>query len=392
MTVKVRQYKRGGYEVDITMMLPDGKKFRERRKAPVASRSGARRWGENRERHLVQFGRKKSREEVPTFDEFWPRFIEGHCEANHHKPSGIEGKEGVKRNYLGPLFGKKKLDELKQEDIATLKRRLVDFKPATVNNCLTVLSMLLKVAVEWDVIEKVPVKIRLLKVQKTAPKFYDFDQFNWLVEAAGKIDERIMLVVLLGGEAGLRRGEIIALEWSAVDLRRGLMTVERSEWKGEVTETKGMDYRVVPLTRRLRDVLTSVRHLKGDRVLYTDAGESVTAKVLQKWTAKAQKRAGLRATGALHLLRHTFCSHLAMKGAPALSIQRLAGHRNLQTTLRYMHLSPGETDRAIRLLDGPAPVYGDRPVEVAADGTRATGSGDIVETSPQLERKLRVVE
>ena len=68
--------------------------------------------------------------------------------------------------------------------------------------------------------------------------------------------------------------------------------------------------------------------------------------------AKAQRRAKLRATGGMHLLRHTFCSHLAMRGAPALSIQKLAGHKNLQTTLRYMHLSPGETDRAIRLLEG----------------------------------------
>jgi hypothetical protein len=100
---------------------------------------------------------------------------------------------------------------------------------------------------------------------------------------------------------------------------------------------KGMEYRVVPMTRRLRESLARHKHLKGDRVLYTDAGETATAKVIQKWMARVQKRAGLRATGAMHLLRHTFCSHLAMKGAPALSIQRLAGHKNLQTTLRYMH-------------------------------------------------------
>ena len=93
---------------------------------------------------------------------------------------------------------------------------------------------------------------------------------------------------MLGGDAGLRRGEIIALEWSSVDLRRGLLTVERSEWKGNVTETKGMEYRVVPMTRRLKDALAAHRHLKGERVLYTDHGETVTAKVLQKWMAKLE--------------------------------------------------------------------------------------------------------
>ena len=55
----------------------------------------------------------------------------------------------------------------------------------------------------------------------------------------------------------------------------------------------------------------------------------------------------------VHVLRHTFCSHLAMRGAPAKAIQELAGHQDLATTQRYMHLSPAALDAAIRLLDGP---------------------------------------
>lgn len=51
--------------------------------------------------------------------------------------------------------------------------------------------------------------------------------------------------------------------------------------------------------------------------------------------------------------RHTFCSHLAMRGAPATAIQELAGHADLITTQRYMHLSPAAIDAAIRLLDSP---------------------------------------
>ena len=70
---------------------------------------------------------------------------------------------------------------------------------------------------------------------------------------------------------------------------------------------------------------------------------TVTAKVLQKWIAKAQRRAGLKASGALHILRHTFCSHLAMKGAPALSIQKLAGHKNLR--IRSTNRVRGSHDR-----------------------------------------------
>jgi integrase len=58
------------------------------------------------------------------------------------------------------------------------------------------------------------------------------------------------------------------------------------------------------------------------------------------------------------MLRHTFCSHLAMRGAPARAIQELAGHRDLATTERYMHVSPAAVDSAIRWLDSPGVLAG----------------------------------
>jgi site-specific recombinase XerD len=66
---------------------------------------------------------------------------------------------------------------------------------------------------------------------------------------------------------------------------------------------------------------------------------------------KALVVACLRIQEGRHVLRHTFCSHLAMRGAPARAIQELAGHQDLGTTQRYMHLSPAALDAAIRLLE-----------------------------------------
>jgi hypothetical protein len=54
----------------------------------------------------------------------------------------------------------------------------------------------------------------------------------------------------------------------------------------------------------------------------------------------------VEATGNVHILRHTFCSHLAMRGAAPKAIQNLAGHQHLSTTMRYMHLSPSERERS----------------------------------------------
>jgi len=58
----------------------------------------------------------------------------------------------------------------------------------------------------------------------------------------------------------------------------------------------------------------------------------------------------LRVTG-WHVLRHTFCSHLAMRGAAPKAIQDLAGHQSMAVTNRYMHLAPGALRTAIDLLE-----------------------------------------
>ena len=58
-----------GWEVDIQVVLPDGTPVRQRKKAPVSSKSGALRWGKERERHLVRHGSANARKEVPTLAE-----------------------------------------------------------------------------------------------------------------------------------------------------------------------------------------------------------------------------------------------------------------------------------------------------------------------------------
>jgi site-specific recombinase XerD len=124
------------------------------------------------------------------------------------------------------------------------------------------------------------------------------------------------------------------------------------------------------MTDALSDALSRHRHLCGERVFYDTAGHPVTEKVLRGWLAAAQRRAGLPdATGALHILRHTFCSHLAMGSAPAKAIQELAGHEDLSTTLRYMHLSPAARESAIAVLNrrGGGDVFG----EIVETGARS---------------------
>jgi hypothetical protein len=147
--------------MDVRVTLPDGSEHRLRRRAPLSSKAAAQRWGEDRERVWYreltdpQLRAAKSKE-VPTFRKFWPRFLDGHARANRQKPSGIAAKEMIGRVYLLPAVGDRKLDAIKSEHVQRLKHDLQTKSPKTVNNILAVLSVTLRKAVEWKVIDRMP--------------------------------------------------------------------------------------------------------------------------------------------------------------------------------------------------------------------------------------------
>jgi integrase len=349
-------YRPGIWQVDVLYRLPNGKRARDRHRVRVASKSAAQRWGEARERHLLLHGPSlPAKKEVPTLEQFASRFMDGYARANRQKPSGITAKESILNVHLVPLFGLKKLDEIGTEDVQRLKHTLKDRAPKTINNVMTTLSVLLKTAVEWDVIDQLPCSIRLLPIPKASAGFYDFDDYEQLVETARVDGPNAHLIVLLGGEAGLRCGEMIGLQWDDVDLVKRQLCVQRSDWRGHVNIPKGGRLRHVPLTIRLARALREYRHLRGPLVLCQSDGSSLTHNMVSDSVRRAARRAHVTVSGA-HRLRHTFCSHLAMRGAPARAIQEVAGHADLSTTQRYMHLSPAAVESAIRLLDGQRPV------------------------------------
>lgn len=387
MTVTIRKYeksKRVGWEADIRFRWPDRTMFRRRFRAPVNTASQAQRWGEDLERRLYAGGkggtltlskrdvasevspRKADPSEVPTLAAFWPRFVAGHCVANRQKPSGIERKESAFRTWIEPHLGSKRLDEIGAAEIAALKAALAGTSAKSANNVLTTLSACLKFAGPRDsgvgrseglgILERVP-RVRLLPIDSdNVPSWYEVHEYRRLVEASAKLDPRVHLLVLLGGSAGLRRGEMMALKWTDLDLKRGLIHVQRSLWRGrrvaEVHETvpKGGKGRQVRMTAELAAALGKNRNLR-ERVLSDDSGAPITNKLVRTWFERAQRAAGLEVTGAVHRLRHTFCSMLAAEGAPPGAIQRLAGHANIATTMKYMHLSPTTLDGAIGLLN-----------------------------------------
>jgi integrase len=293
------------------------------------------------------------KKEVPKFGVFAKEFMSTYALANN-KPSEQRAKQNILDVWLLPRFKSTPLNEIRMREIETLKANMLEKKksPKRINNTITVLGKILRYAAELELIDSVP-RIKLLRVPPQRFDFLDFEELQRLLEAA-ESDPEIRVAILCGVDAGLRSGEIKGLEWGDLDLKVGLLSVRRSLHRGILTSPKSGRERTLPMTERLRAELKDLRHLKGEAVFCKADGGRYTRAELDWRLMKVCRKAQLRWIG-WHALRHTFCSHLAMRGAPPRTIQELAGHSSLGITQRYMHLTPGAAKEAIRMLEGAPP-------------------------------------
>lgn len=292
--------------------------------------------------------------QVPTLKEFSEDFMATYAKTNNKESEQI-AKQSILNNRLLPHLGERRLDEITLLDVEKLKAKLLakPLEPKSVNNALGVLRKMLRHAKALEIIKSVPT-LEPLKTPPSAFRFLEFEEWEQLVAAAAD-DEEVLVAVLLGGDAGLRVGEIVGLRWMDVDTKRAQVTVRVRDYRGKLGTPKGGKGRTIPLTGRLNAALKKARHLRGEHVICNEDGKRLSWRAIERKLAKVSKRAKIPEV-EWHVLRHTFCSHLAMRGAPARAIQELAGHASITTTQRYMHLSPGASRSAIDLLEGIANV------------------------------------
>jgi integrase len=156
--------------------------------------------------------------------------------------------------------------------------------------------------------------------------------------------------ILVGLRCGLRLGEIMALRWEDVDLVVGRLVVNRAVSRGRIGTPKNGRTREIPLGLDVLRALKDHRHLKGELVFPGPAGRLLHKNETKHPLWRACRRSGLRFIG-WHVLRHTFASHLVMRGAPIRAVQELLGHSTIEMTMRYAHLSPNVTRDVVGLLD-----------------------------------------
>jgi integrase len=207
---------------------------------------------------------------------------------------------------------------------------------------------MLVVAKKRELIEAVP-EVEWLKAPRPEFDFLDFEEAERLV---AKADGEWQAMILTALRTGMRQGELLALRWDDVDLVAGRITVRQNLVRGVIGTPKSGKGREIPLSNDAVRALKAQRHLRGEVVFCNDDGDYFKKNECKHPLWRACKRAGLRRIG-WHVLRHTFASHLVMKGVPIKVVQELLGHATIEMTMRYAHLSPEVARDAVNVLDQP---------------------------------------
>jgi integrase len=215
--------------------------------------------------------------------------------------------------------------------------------PATVNRYRSLLSAIFSLAVRDGVVAMNPVRgVKRLREPAGRVRYLSTGEEAALRRVIRRNCAARELELDLALNTGIRRGALYRLRWEDVD---------------EVSRTarvvsKGGAYHL-PLNAAAMEALRKLRRLP-DPLGYVLATRTRGERPRdgRHWFEDAIKEAGIK-NFRYHDLRHTFASRLVMAGVDIRTVQALMGHRTIQMTLRYSHLSPAHLREAVEKIAGP---------------------------------------
>ena len=304
-------------------------------------------------------------------------FIENHYapQALTHQKAGKATLESL-RSVWGSLY-EKELSQILALDIERVKssRLKAGRKPATVNRDLDRIRSVLSKAVEWAFLSGHPLK----SVKRV--KGADSDRIRYLSDDEGRrlrkaLEERemdrraqresgnawsmergrnglpawpewgytdhLMPIVILALNTGLRRGELLSLDWDHVSISGAVLTVTAGSAKSGKS-------RHIPLNTEALETLKRWHRQHGGKGLVFPGSNGARMWHINSSWETLMESAKLK-NFRFHDLRHDFASKLVMVGVDLNTVRELLGHGDLKMTLRYAHLSPQKLADAVAKL------------------------------------------
>lgn len=265
---------------------------------------------------------------------------------------GIENERRYGRRW-SLLFGKRLLSQISAEDLRLVQAKMMarrakiqangkhssrTWSNGTINRHFAFLRHVLMLALKDGRLTRNPVSVIKFLPEERRTRFLTDEELTRIENIMLPEDWRLVAFAI---ETGLRREEQFQLRWDRLDLESGVITIPLP---------KSGKTRHVPLSEGAKSILRSLDSFIRSPWVYPSPKNP-----LKPWNAQsfvnhvftpALKKLGIQGA-CWHTLRHTAASRRIMAGVDLVSVKEILGHRDIQTTLRYSHLSPGHLREAV---------------------------------------------
>jgi len=284
------------------------------------------------------------KEPTRTFDELMLLYLDGPSSRKRDKE-----RDRYSAKQLYPFFSGREMNGLGAADISEyIKQRSDDdIEPGTINKEIGLLSTAInwaKTDLEWDIPN--PAKGRRLREPEGRIRWLSRQEAETLLKSASSTPHLVDFIKL-GLHTGMRKGEMLGLEWNRVDLENGLIYLGSEHQKNGKQGS-------IPLNAVAREALLSRDKMRKKYcpdarwVFCTRQGTRLAS--IKKGFATACSKAGIEDFHP-HDLRHTCATWLVQAGVSIREVAELLRHSNIQVTMRYAHLSPDNVRNAVQRLE-----------------------------------------
>jgi integrase len=296
---------------------------------------------------LIDEGRylEKKRESKETLGQIRDRYVEW-CKGIKQKT--VDDKEDHLDNILEFLGVDTIIGKVTKADVERFHAHLGSLNAqhkktplavATINRRMACLKHFLHKAEEWGLIAENPARCtKLHKENNRRLRFLTIEECKILLGCCPSLT--LKQIVELALNTGMRKGELLGLEWENINLRRGFL---------EILDQKNGEYDTIPLNERALEILKSIPRRLDSKFVFPGKKPGKPFKDLKRQFETAVKKANLDDV-TFHTLRHTAASYLVMEGIDLTTVKEILRHKSISMTLRYAHLSPKHKQSAVEAL------------------------------------------
>jgi integrase len=269
-----------------------------------------------------------------TIEQFSKIYYEGYCKIRNTRPDFKKETLAVINRFVGKI----PLRQFSKSDAHSFERdRSAEVSAATVNRGLSVLSNLFTFAKRQGLIDRNPMEgYGRIPVDQKAMQVLEPHQVRQIVEATMVVDPVVGAYVGVLGETGLRMMEGMNLRWDYVSFSRRQITIEAS---------KNYKVRHVPISEYAIGLLHTLTRVVGNPHVFVRTSTMSELRAPRKEFEAGKKAAGILWPG-FHDFRHFRATQWLKYGVDIRTVQEWLGHRDVSTTMKYLHFVEGHARRS----------------------------------------------